>query len=215
MSKHAAARHRKAPQRPVADASKRAVRATLLLGGLAAVSTGVAVAGGVAAEDPEISTAAATVGAAVPTQSDAVAERSEPVSRSTDRRAALDPAKAAALAAAAQSEVRAVTRTEDAADGDPKAIASALMGEYGWNGSQFDCLDRLWTRESNWNPRADNPSSSAYGIPQALPGSKMATAGPDWQTNPITQIKWGLGYIEGRYGTPCSAWAHSEDRGWY
>lgn len=217
LSKHRAARHRKAPERPVVDASRRAVRATLLLGGVAAVTTGVAVAGGVASEEPRIETAAATVGSAVPASApaDAVAERSEPVSRSADRRAALDPAKAAALASAAETEVRAVTRTEDAADGDPKAIASALLGEYGWSGSQFDCLDKLWTRESNWNPRADNPSSSAYGIPQALPGSKMGTVADDWETNPVTQIKWGLGYIQGRYGTPCSAWSHSERVGWY
>lgn len=202
-------------ERPVLDAPKRAVRATLLLGGLAAAATGFAVAGGVVADDPEISTAAASLGSAVPSQADAAAEREETVSRSTDRRAALDPTKAASLAAAAEAQVKAITRTEDAADGDPKAIASALLGEYGWSGSQFDCLDKLWTRESNWNPRADNPSSSAYGIPQALPGSKMASAGPDWETNPVTQIKWGLGYIQGRYGTPCSAWAHSESRGWY
>lgn len=86
---------------------------------------------------------------------------------------------------------------------------------YGWGASQFDCLDSLWTRESGWNYRATNPSSGAYGIPQSLPGSKMASAGSDWRTNPATQIRWGLGYIRGRYGSPCSAWAHSEETGWY
>ena len=70
-------------------------------------------------------------------------------------------------------------------------------------------------RESGWNPFADNPTSSAYGIPQALPGSKMASAGADWATNPVTQIRWGLGYIRDRYGSPCGAWAHSEANGWY
>ena len=137
------------------------------------------------------------------------------VSRSSDRRAATDPAKAAALAAAAQSQVQAIARTEDAAKGDPKAIASALLGDFGWDGSQFGCLDKLWTRESGWNPNATNASSGAHGIPQALPGSKMASVGPDWETNPVTQINWGLGYIQGRYGTPCSAWGHSEGFGWY
>lgn len=80
---------------------------------------------------------------------------------------------------------------------------------------QFDCLDRLFTRESHWNPRATNHSSGAYGIPQALPGSKMATAGADWRTNGVTQVRWGLRYIARRYGTPCGAWAHSEATGWY
>ena len=65
-------------------------------------------------------------------------------------------------------------------------------------------------RESGWNVYADNPSSSAYGIPQALPGSKMASAGADWATNPVTQIRWGLGYIQDRYGSPCGAWGHSQ-----
>ena len=79
------------------------------------------------------------------------------------------------------------------------------MGQIG--ASQFTCLDALWQHESNWNPGARNPSSGAYGIPQALPGSKMASAGADWQTNPATQIKWGLGYIKTIYGDPCKAWA--------
>ena len=81
--------------------------------------------------------------------------------------------------------------------------------------SQFSCLDRLWTKESGWRTTADNPSSSAYGIPQALPGSKMASAGSDWRTNPATQIAWGLSYIAGSYGTPCAAWAHSQSHNWY
>jgi hypothetical protein len=79
---------------------------------------------------------------------------------------------------------------------------------------QFNCLVSLWNRESHWNVTATNPNG-AYGIPQALPGNKMASAGPDWQTNATTQITWGLGYITGRYGTPCGAWAHSQATGWY
>ena len=85
----------------------------------------------------------------------------------------------------------------------------------GFGIDQFPCLDKLFTRESGWNYKASNDSSGAYGIPQALPGSKMASAGDDWETNPATQIKWGLSYIEGRYNTPCNAWSHSEDTGWY
>jgi len=99
--------------------------------------------------------------------------------------------------------------------GDPRGIAQAMLADYGWSADQFSCLDSLWQRESNWNHLAQNPSSGAYGIPQALPGSKMASAGADWQTNPATQIKWGLGYIQDRYGSPCAAWEHSQSVGWY
>jgi hypothetical protein len=99
--------------------------------------------------------------------------------------------------------------------GTAQAIAYDLVMARGWNAGQFDCLVALWNRESHWNVYAHNPSSGAYGIPQALPGDKMATVADDWQTNPETQIIWGLGYIEGRYGNPCGAWEHSESVGWY
>ena len=85
----------------------------------------------------------------------------------------------------------------------------------GWTGSQWTCLESLWTKESGWSTTADNPTSSAYGIPQALPGSKMSSAGADWATNPATQIEWGLDYVAGRYGTPCAAWGHSQAMNWY
>lgn len=98
---------------------------------------------------------------------------------------------------------------------DPKALARPLVTAHGWDDNEFRCLVALWERESHWNPYAENPSSGAYGIPQSLPGSKMASAGEDWRTNPVTQIQWGLGYIAGRYGTPCGAWGHSESVGWY
>lgn len=98
---------------------------------------------------------------------------------------------------------------------DPKEIARIKVAALGWDDEQFACLEKLWTKESHWNPYAENPSSGAYGIPQALPGSKMASAGSDWQTNPATQITWGLGYIAARYDTPCSAWGHSTATGWY
>lgn len=96
-----------------------------------------------------------------------------------------------------------------------KKIAKRGLKDYGWEDGQFDCLDKLWTRESGWRWDAENPSSGAYGIPQSLPGSKMASAGQDWKTNAATQIKWGLGYIQQRYQSPCGAWAHSETTGWY
>jgi hypothetical protein len=82
-------------------------------------------------------------------------------------------------------------------------------------GSQFSCLDSLWRQESGWNVHAENPGSGAYGIPQALPGSKMASAGPSWRSSPATQIAWGLSYINGTYGSPCAAWAHERATGWY
>ncbi|AEG45225.1 uncharacterized protein YabE (DUF348 family) [Isoptericola variabilis J7] len=96
-----------------------------------------------------------------------------------------------------------------------RAIGQQLAAARGWTGSQWTCLEALWTKESGWNHLAKNPSSGAYGIPQALPGSKMGTAGSDWATNPATQIEWGLGYIAGRYGTPCGAWSHSQANNWY
>ena len=97
-----------------------------------------------------------------------------------------------------------------------KQYARALAADkYGWGDNQFAALDKLWTRESNWNYKAENSSSGAYGIPQSLPGNKMASAGADWRTNPQTQIKWGLNYIKERYGSPIAAWNHSEATGWY
>lgn len=99
--------------------------------------------------------------------------------------------------------------------GSVKEIGQQMAAARGWTGEEWTCLELLWERESGWNYQASNPSSGAYGIPQALPGSKMGTAGSDWATNPATQIEWGLGYIADRYGTPCGAWGHSESVGWY
>ncbi|GAA2886164.1 hypothetical protein Acy02nite_41960 [Actinoplanes cyaneus] len=96
-----------------------------------------------------------------------------------------------------------------------RGVGCALMLDAGFKIDQFPCLDKLWKRESGWNYKATNTSSGAYGIPQALPGNKMASIASDWKTNPATQIKWGLNYIEGRYSTPCGAWNHSESVGWY
>ena len=98
-----------------------------------------------------------------------------------------------------------------------REIGQELASGYGWVGQEWICLERLWTGESNWNHLSYNSSSGATGIPQSLPGNKMASAGADWQTNPSTQIKWGLSYIAGRYGTPCSAWNSWNSRSphWY
>jgi hypothetical protein len=90
-----------------------------------------------------------------------------------------------------------------------------MATNYGWGESQFTCLNTLWTRESNWRYEASNTGSGAGGIPQALPASKMASAGADWQTNAATQIAWGLAYIARGYGTPCAALSHSNSVNWY
>jgi len=99
--------------------------------------------------------------------------------------------------------------------GTPKEVAMNLLPDHGWGEGQFTCLEKLWNKESRWRVDADNPTSTAYGIPQALPGNRMAAYGSDWRTNPVVQIKWGLDYIENTYGSPCSAWAHSQAKGWY
>ncbi|UZX03600.1 lytic transglycosylase domain-containing protein [Arthrobacter sp. CDRTa11] len=96
-----------------------------------------------------------------------------------------------------------------------KSYASSRLPAYGWGQDQFQCLERLWTKESNWLTTATNPYSGAYGIAQALPPGKYATAGSDWLTNYRTQVEWGLNYIADRYGSPCGAWNHSVAYNWY
>jgi hypothetical protein len=91
----------------------------------------------------------------------------------------------------------------------------AVLLDSGFDIDQMPCLDKLFAKESGWNPKARNSGSGAYGIPQALPGSKMASIADDWKTSAETQIRWGLGYIKGRYKTPCGAWSHSQNTGWY
>ncbi|MFD4421471.1 lytic transglycosylase domain-containing protein [Agromyces sp. NPDC058484] len=136
-----------------------------------------------------------------------------------DAAAAAAAAKAAAdAAAAAENESSSSGSSRPGAPANPtgaQAIARDMLAQRGWGDDQFGCLVELWNHESGWNVYASNPSSGAYGIPQALPGSKMASAGADWETNPATQISWGLGYIAGRYGTPCGAWDTFNSQGWY
>ncbi len=125
-------------------------------------------------------------------------------------------AKKAAEAKKKRQESTSRSSTRPAAfSGNPQAYASSMLSSYGWDQSQMSCLVSLWNRESGWRVNATNPSSGAYGIPQSLPGTKMASAGADWRTNPATQIRWGLGYIKATYGSPCGAWGHSQATGWY
>ncbi|GAA1811524.1 hypothetical protein [Agromyces neolithicus] len=154
---------------------------------------------------------AATVKAAVAEADRIAAEKAAAAA------AAAAKAKAAAEAAAAEQE-SGFSGSYPSGPANPtgaQAIARDMLAARGWGADQFGCLVSLWDRESGWNVYAQNPSSGAYGIPQALPGSKMGSAGSDWQTNAATQIAWGLGYIADRYGSPCGAWSHSESNGWY
>ena len=182
------------------------------------MATAVVVGGGVLSAGSPVMDAAGDLAAAAAGPStatlsadDLAARARVPLSRS-DRRDSVDQDKAATLA---QPQGQAMTGTESLAQADPRIIARALLAEFGFSSAQFSCLDSLWSSESGWRVTADNPNSSAYGIPQALPGSKMSSAGADWATNPITQIRWGLGYIQDRYGSPCSAWSFKQGRGWY
>jgi len=202
--KHA---HRRAPGAP-----KKVLRNTVLLTSIAATATGVVVSGGVLSNPEGLDTVAADLADAPQLSAADLAARAQGEASRSDSRDAADPTKAAALSADSGS---AVTVTRDVTSGDPREIARALLPEFGFGSDQMACLDPLWEGESGWRVDADNPYSSAYGIPQALPGSKMATAGADWATNPATQIRWGLGYIADRYGSPCSAWGFKQSHGWY
>ncbi|MET0296613.1 MAG: phospholipase [Microbacterium sp.] len=121
-------------------------------------------------------------------------------------------AEAEAAAAAAAAEALAQANTPEGAQATARQMAAE---RYGWGEGEFSCLFSLWNKESSWNYQAYNASSGATGIPQALPGSKMAASGADWQTNAATQVSWGLDYIARAYGAPCSAWGHSQATNWY
>lgn len=176
-----------------------------------------------AAEAEAARVAAEAEAARVAAEAEAARLAAEEAARVEAERVAAEAAEAAeeAAAEAAEQAEQEQERAEAAAatgpvdPGSNRALGLDLMLSWGFGEDQWSCLDSLWQKESGWRHTADNPSSSAYGIPQALPGSKMSSAGADWETNPATQIRWGLGYIEGRYGNPCAAWAHSKARNWY
>jgi len=133
------------------------------------------------------------------------------IAKKAAEEAAAKAKREAEAAAAAAAKAAAAANTPEGA----RATARQMSAERGWGSDQFSCLDSLWNKESNWNYQASNSSSGAFGIPQSLPGSKMASAGADWQTNAGTQIRWGLDYIARAYGTPCAAWGHSQATNWY
>jgi hypothetical protein len=147
---------------------------------------------------------------------DAIAQRQAATNLAARKATATAAARTAAVQGGATAQPGQTTSaTVPAASGSPRQIAQAMLASFGWAPSQFSCLDPLWEHESDWSVTAANPGSGAFGIPQALPGSRMASAGPDWQTSAATQIKWGLQYIKGTYGSPCAAWANEQATGWY
>jgi hypothetical protein len=146
--------------------------------------------------------------------------KTERLAREKAKRDALHAKTRAKALAAARARARAsrsaaaLARLSNTSAAQNKAIGKQMNALKGWSGC-WPSLLTMWNHESGWNEHADNPGSDAYGIPQALPGSKMASAGPNWQTNASTQISWGLGYVEARYGDPCKAWAFWQAHHWY
>ncbi len=203
--------------RAARSAPRRALRTSLVLTGVAAAATGIGVSGGLMAGETDLAPAAADATATstnTGTSSMSAAdlerrEQREVVSRSQSR-TRTTASKAAALSVA---QGAAVSRSESLSDGDPRDIARALLPLYGFDSSQFSCLDSLYVSESDWRVDADNPTSSAYGIPQAL--TQLHELPADYMTSAESQIRWGLEYIRDTYGTPCSAWSFKAGRGWY
>ena len=213
--------HRAPGRHKAVRGPRRALRTGVALTGLAAAVTGVSVAGGLVSSDPGLTPAAADVAptsASSPTQAAAdsgaaatdevLAERSE--RRVTSRSSRRDATKAAALTMSAGSVV---TKSQSLSEGDPRDIARALLPLYGFSSDQFSCLDSLYMSESGWRVDADNHSSSAYGIPQAL--TQLHDLPADYMTSAESQIRWGLEYIQDTYGSPCSAWSFKSGHGWY
>ncbi|PKH37369.1 hypothetical protein SAMN05192575_101335 [Nocardioides alpinus] len=213
--------HRAPGKHKAVRAPRRALRTGIALTGLAAAATGVSVAGGMFTSDPALTPAAAEVATSTtpsatpstaPTATLSAADREQRAQRSVVSRSArrTSPTKATALSMSAGA---AVTKSQTLSEGDPRDIARALLPLYGFSSDQFSCLDSLYTSESGWRVDADNPTSSAYGIPQAL--TQLHDLPADYMTSAESQIRWGLEYIQGTYGTPCSAWSFKSGNGWY
>ena len=188
-----------------------------MFSGVAVAATGIAVTSGVLVKDgaPADSAASAISAAKAdredqPVSAELNSDRANDASRS-DRRTALDERKEQALN---QESGGQVTKTEDLTSEDPRNIARAVLPEFDFSESEFSCLDALYVSESDWDMNADNPTSSAYGIPQALTGGTHDLPA-DYMTNPVSQIRWGLEYIQDSYGTPCSAWNFKQSHNWY
>jgi hypothetical protein len=212
--------HRAPGKHKAARGPRRALRTGVALTGLAAAVTGVSVTGGMFSSDPGLTPAAADV---APTTASAPAVSGETADAATSaalqqraqrqvasRSSRRDATKATALTMSAGPVV---TKSQSLSEGDPRDIARALLPLFGFSSDQFSCLDSLYMSESGWRVDADNPSSSAYGIPQAL--TQLHDLPADYMTSAEAQIRWGLEYIQGTYGSPCSAWSFKSGHGWY
>lgn len=218
MPESFAPKHRSAPRKRVRTGAKKGAKNAVLFSGAAMFATALSISAGVAGEPKSADDTLVnlTAGKSRLTEAD-LSAREQSASRSSNRTSTTSVLKAAELGSAKGVSV---TRSEtlslgELSGGDPRAIARRLLSQYGMSAADYDCIDRLWSSESGWNVHANNPHSAAYGIPQALPGSKMASAGPNWQDNAETQIRWGLNYIAQRYGSGCSAWSYKQSHGWY
>ena len=201
---------------PAAEpALKKGIRKSVLYSGVAVAATGIAVSSGIFAQDDAVGDNVGASLSAAPqaddTLSEGIEDRQRDLSRS-DRRTSVDKDKVASLD---QSSGGQTTRKEDLSDADPRDIARAMLPKFGFSSDQFGCLDSLYMSESDWDPTADNPTSTAYGIPQALTGGTHDNLPADYMTNPVSQIKWGLDYIRASYGTPCAAWEFKQANNWY
>ena len=206
-------RHRQPTAASAAKAAPRKVLHTsVLFSGVAVAATTGAVSTGVLSSPVQLGTAAA--GTTADTQgSDELqadferVEREAALSRSQGREATSTQGNGGGKHRAAPAQ------EDDLSDEDPREIGRALLPEYGFSADQFGCLDALYVSESDWDVHADNPTSSAYGIPQAL--TEMHELPPGYMNDPEVQIRWGLGYIQDSYGTPCSAWSFKQANDWY
>ena len=209
--------HRAPGKHKAARIPGRALRTTIALTGVAAAATGVSISGGLLAGDPQLTPAAADVSASEPSTGTATMNTADLERREqkavVSRSAARSQTRASKAAALSVAQGTTVSRSERLSDGDPRDIARALLPIYGFSSDQFTCLDSLYESESGWRVDADNPSSSAYGIPQAL--TQLHDLPADYMTSAESQIRWGLEYIQGTYGTPCSAWSFKSGHGWY
>ncbi len=210
--------HRAPGKHKAVRGPRRALRTGVALTGLAAAVTGASVAGGLSSNDPGLTPAAADVApttASAPVESGGTAAADEVLTERSQRQVASrssrrDATKAAALTMSAGPVV---TKSQSLSAGDPRDIARALLPVYGFSSDQFSCLDSLYMSESGWRVDADNPTSSAYGIPQAL--TQLHDLPADYMTSAESQIRWGLEYIQDTYGSPCSAWSFKAGHGWY
>jgi hypothetical protein len=206
------AKHRKSRSSIVATyAPRRVLRNTVMLSSVAVAATAGVVSSGVASSPVALGTTTAKrVSEAKPTDERTEALRaSTPLSRSggrEDTSASMDEKDRAKQSPENESE-------DDLSDLSPREIGRALLPEYGFSADQFSCLDALYVSESDWDVNADNPTSSAYGIPQAL--TETHDVPPGYFTDAEVQIRWGLEYIQDSYGTPCGAWEFKQANNWY